>query len=262
MYGYREFNGGGEFIARLLGGKVFRFEHTVDGSDKRRAKEEMDSEVQEARDALAKKLGRRPTDTEILAGGVTPKDERPFKQRLAEDMTHTTGARSEMEARNPYKTRLEYLQQQHPLRREDKAALKRRVVQAKYLSAKWNALHAEAVTEKRENDRISSAVVDAKASLALMRSGGVPEEVRIAQRLLDTLQKDHDLEAYYTQADALSAQRKARLEESAQALEAKAEEQRKLAAGVRRGEVSTEVSAEVSTQQTNEEGTDDANANK
>ena len=63
-----------------------------------------------------------------------------------------------------------------------------------------------------------------------------PDEIRTAERLLRSLEADHDLEAYWTDANALSEKVKKRQEEAAQKLEEEAERLRESAESVRRGE--------------------------
>jgi len=113
MYSYTENSAGGNFTSEITH-KVYRFLPSRDGSDKKRAKRELDADHAQIKTALTDRLGREPTPKE-MRNGVQPTDSRTLRERIAEDASIVSSPKRDPEV-NPYTDRLVELQNQHPQR--------------------------------------------------------------------------------------------------------------------------------------------------
>ncbi|NLS91342.1 MAG: hypothetical protein GXX96_04045 [Planctomycetaceae bacterium] len=233
MYSLNENYAGGEFRSAITG-KAYQYECISDGSDKKRARREMEADHARIKADLAARLGREPTSREMLRG-VTPTDSRSLRERIAQDALRIA---PKVHSGNPHAARLAELESQVCRTAAERAARDRRIEQLRQASSAWEAASSAQQAAAEARAKIESDLVDARANLAKARFGigFSPEDVRKTERMLRDLEQTGDVAAYRKARDAWEKEVQEWREAGAKKLDAEAAEQRRLAALIRRGE--------------------------
>lgn len=215
--GHDSYEGGS--VTNPLTGKVYTYARTPDDSDKRQAIAECEKEWNSVVAAMQKRAGRTLTLREILAGKPNVKDTRPIGQQVREDAKPIRPAEPDPD-RNPYRARIEELEAQPVYVPADRAAKNRRLKMMKEAAAKWDAKRQAEKDLEAKTAAAKSDLVDAKASLCLIRMNEefTEADVAAATERLVNLEKTLDTAAYKSARDAWETEVKQRRSQKADAL--------------------------------------------
>lgn len=214
-----------KFVSAVTG-REYPFVKTPDGSSKRNALFDLQRDNAEAKAAMAKRLGREPTNRELVFGAKLP-DTRTIPERVIQDSAVTSQAKPDPN-RNPYAvgvaTCAEAIEQAQTQAQRFQA--KQRLRSMQQAAEKWEADHAtELEHEARRNDpQAQTAIADGVAWLGRLQfDPAVPEQwVNAARERLESIKQTGDHAAYWAATQAFEAEREAVLTDKAQALERQA----------------------------------------